>query len=78
MAGTRKSGVVRRWDGARGFGFIRGTGDGAEVFFHVRDWRGGAAPEEGMNVNFEEIHVGGKGPRAMDVQRQGVATAAAR
>lgn len=73
MAGTRKTGQVQRWDAARGFGFIRGPGDGAEVFFHVRDWRGGAPPQEGMTVNFEEIHVGGKGPRAMAVQRHDAA-----
>ncbi|RZI92486.1 MAG: DUF1294 domain-containing protein [Variovorax sp.] len=75
MAGTRKVGQVRKWDAARGFGFIRGPGDGADVFFHVRDWRGGAPPQEGMTVNFEEIHVGGKGPRAMAVQLNNAAGA---
>ncbi|RYF30007.1 MAG: DUF1294 domain-containing protein [Comamonadaceae bacterium] len=75
MPGTRKVGQVRKWDATRGFGFIRGPGDGADVFFHVRDWRGGAQPHDGMTVNFEEIHVGGKGPRAMAVQLNGAAPA---
>lgn len=63
-----KQGTIVRWDAERGFGFVRSPGDGAEVFFHIRDYRGGsAAPAEGMQVRFEEIHVGGKGPRAMAV-----------
>lgn len=64
-----KTGTIRRWDAARGFGFIRSPGNSADVFFHVRDYRGaGSAPVEGTEVRFEEIHVGGKGPRAMAVQ----------
>lgn len=63
----KKKGVVRRWDAARGFGFIRSPGE-ADVFFHIRDFRGaGGPPSEGMAVGFDEIHVGGKGPRAMAV-----------
>lgn len=63
----KKTGVVRRWDAARGFGFIRSEGQ-ADVFFHIRDFRGaGGPPSEGMAVGFDEIHVGGKGPRAMAV-----------
>lgn len=63
----KKKGVVRRWDAVRGFGFIRSPGE-ADVFFHIRDFRSaGAPPSEGMAVGFDEIHVGGKGPRAMAV-----------
>ncbi|RZL66502.1 MAG: DUF1294 domain-containing protein [Variovorax sp.] len=69
----KRAGTVRKWDAARGFGFIRGPGDGADVFFHLRDWRGSAPPREGMSVGYEEIHVGGKGPRAMAVLPDGVA-----
>ena len=72
-----KQGTVVRWDDAKGFGFIRGTG-AQDIFFHVRDFRGapGAAPRQGMKVAFEEIHVGGKGPRAMAVQPVGMTAAA--
>lgn len=71
----KKQGVVRRWDAARGFGFIRGPGTSADVFFHVRDFRGngGGMPVEGMTVAYDEIHVGGKGPRAMAVHPARVA-----
>lgn len=63
----RTHGIIRRWDAGKGFGFIQGA-HSAQVFFHVRDFRGAAAPTEGMQVEYEEIHVGGKGPRAMDVR----------
>ena len=73
----KKQGTVVRWDDAKGFGFIRGTG-AQDIFFHVRDFRAGsgAIPRQGMKVTFEEIHVGGKGPRAMAVQPAGMAPAA--
>ena len=74
----KKQGTVARWDDAKGFGFIRGTG-AQDIFFHVRDFRAGpgAIPRPGMKVTFEEIHVGGKGPRAMVVQPVGTTPAAA-
>lgn len=64
----QKQGTVTRWDAARAFGFIRSPDTDAVVFFHVRDYRGTSAPREGLAVVYEEIHVGGKGPRAMAVQ----------
>ncbi len=72
----QKQGTVIRWDATRAFGFIRSPGTLADVFFHIRDFQGAAAPSEGLKVVYEEIHVGGKGPRAMAVQptgQQGVA-----
>lgn len=73
----KKIGTVKRWDAARGFGFIRSSDSSADVFFHVRDFRtaSGVLPAEGMSVQFEEIHVGGKGPRAMAVQPTGLTNA---
>ncbi|QIL80557.1 DUF1294 domain-containing protein [Diaphorobacter sp. HDW4A] len=63
----RKQGTIRRWDEERGFGFID-SGDSRDVFVHVRDFaRGSASPVAGMQVTYEEIQVGGKGPRAMQV-----------
>lgn len=67
----KKQGKVVRWDSARAFGFIRSPETPADIFFHIRDFQGRAAPQEGMAVSFEEIHVGGKGPRAMAVNALG-------
>lgn len=64
----KKQGAVVRWDDAKGFGFIHSPQSGAQLFFHIREWRGSAAPALNQRVRFEEIHVGGKGPRAMDVR----------
>lgn len=75
----QKQGTVIRWDATRAFGFIRSPDTSADVFFHVRDFQGSAAPREGLAVVYEEIHVGGKGPRAMAVRprdRQNAAAAA--
>ena len=60
------TGHITRWDGTRGFGFIRSPDVPADVFFHTRDF--GGVPVVGMAVRFELIHVGGKGPRAMAVK----------
>jgi uncharacterized membrane protein YsdA (DUF1294 family)/cold shock CspA family protein len=70
MAQMKKQGTVVKWDDARGFGFIRAPGSSGDVFFHVRDYgaTGGGTPHHGLTVTFEEIHVGGKGPRAMAVR----------
>lgn len=57
-----------RWDASRGFGFIRSPDTDADIFFHIKDFRSSAEPQAGEPVWFEEIHVGGKGPRAMAVQ----------
>ncbi|MDO9357491.1 MAG: cold shock and DUF1294 domain-containing protein [Polaromonas sp.] len=64
----RKQGTVVRWDAQRGFGFIRSAGSAGDIFFHKQDYRNGGLLREGLAVSFEEIHVGGKGPRAMAVQ----------
>ncbi len=64
-----QQGSIVRWDSARGFGFIRSSSSTqADVFFHVRDFRGAPEPVLRMAVEYEEIHVGGKGPRAMAVR----------
>ena len=57
-----------RWDPAKAFGFIRSEQTAADIFFHMRDFSGHQPPSEGLPVTFQEIHVGGKGPRAVAVQ----------
>ena len=63
-----KQGSIIRWDATRAFGFIRSADSAGDVFFHLRDYRGSTPPREGLAVVFEDIHVGGKGPRAMAVR----------
>ena len=68
----RKEGTIVRWDDAKGFGFIRSGASAQDVFVHVRDYSSaGEAPRQGLSVTFEDIHVGGKGPRAVAVQPAG-------
>lgn len=66
----RKEGTIVRWDDAKGFGFIRSGAVAQDVFVHVRDFRArtGEPPRQGLRVTFEDIQVGGKGPRAVAVQ----------
>lgn len=77
-----KRGTVMRWDAERAFGFIRsnepGGRAGADVFFHLRDYQGSSAPQKGQQVDYEEILVGGKGPRAMAVRAAGSAATPSR
>lgn len=73
-----KQGTIVRWDAERGFGFVRSPATDTDVFFHIGDYRGGRiVPAEGLQVRYEEIHVGGKGPRAMAVMPLEPAAAAA-
>jgi uncharacterized membrane protein YsdA (DUF1294 family)/cold shock CspA family protein len=68
----KRQGQLVRWESARGFGFIRSPDIPADVFVHLRDFVDrGIAPQVGMALQFEEIHVGGKGPRAVAVQALG-------
>lgn len=64
------SGVVRRYDPQRGFGFIRRDDAGGDVFFHrtVAD----AEPVEGDAVEFR-LGDGPRGPRAEAVRRTNAA-----
>ncbi|MDQ0070668.1 uncharacterized membrane protein YsdA (DUF1294 family)/cold shock CspA family protein [Variovorax boronicumulans] len=65
----KRQGRLVRWEADRGFGFIRSPEVSADVFVHLRDFSDRQAkPQVGMELSFEEIHVGGKGPRAVAVQ----------
>ena len=57
-----------RWDPAKAFGFIRSEQTAADIFFHIKDFSGHQPPGEGLPVTFQELHVGGKGPRALSVE----------
>ncbi len=69
---VKRQGTIVRFDADRGFGFLQSPESPADVFFHVRDFdRRDGQPAVGQAVDFEEIHVGTKGPRAMAVRRSG-------
>ncbi|RUR65836.1 DUF1294 domain-containing protein [Variovorax guangxiensis] len=68
----KRQGTLVRWEKDRGFGFIRCPDISADVFVHLRDFsERGTSPQVGMRLDFEEIHVGGKGPRAVAVRAAG-------
>lgn len=68
----KRQGRLVRWEAERGFGFIRSPEVAADVFVHLRDFVDRQLkPQVGMELGFDEIHVGGKGPRAMAVHAVG-------
>ena len=73
---AQQQGRVVRWEAERGFGFILSASTQEKVFFHIRDFRGAPEPLLQMQVEYEEIHVGSKGRRAMAVRPVGAASAA--
>jgi cold shock CspA family protein len=54
MSGSngRLTGVVKKWDRDRGFGFISRPGD-TDIFAHISDWRSVGPPKVGDRVSFE-------------------------
>ena len=62
--------MVSRWDPDKGFGFIKSPQSCQDVFFHIREFSASdrSGPQPGLNVEFETLHVGGKGPRGMAVR----------
>lgn len=60
------TGVVDRFDEMKGFGFIRQSAGGSDVFFHQSSVRG-VRPRVGDEVEFR-LGEGDKGPRGEDVR----------
>lgn len=63
----KKQGTVVKWNSEKSFGFIRSPDTPTDIFFHRSDYSENRSPVEGLAVTFQEIHVGGKGPRALSV-----------
>ncbi|MBX3611506.1 MAG: DUF1294 domain-containing protein [Hydrogenophaga sp.] len=64
----KKSGSIVRWDPEHQSGYIRSPQTAAEVYFHLRDYEGPHPVTIGTEVVFDEIVIGGKGPRALSVK----------
>jgi CspA family cold shock protein len=61
-----KTGTVKFFNNAKGFGFITPDEGGKDVFVHINDL-GGTALQEGSKVQFEVVQ-GKKGPQASNVR----------
>ncbi|HKX95381.1 MAG TPA: cold shock and DUF1294 domain-containing protein [Methylibium sp.] len=73
------TGEIVRWDESRGFGFIRPSGGGQDVFVHQRACHAALRPAIGVRVHYELLdNYLGKGPRAVEVRPVGAQARAAR
>jgi CspA family cold shock protein len=63
---SMKTGTVKFFNTAKGFGFITPDEGGKDVFVHINDL-GGAQIQEGSKVEFEVVQ-GKKGPQAGSIK----------
>ncbi len=70
---NRFEGIVRNYNGARGFGFIHSSGE--QFFFHVTAGPPGWAPVAGMRVHFSVI-ADDRGQKAVRIAEQSIVPAA--
>lgn len=71
-ANTEKvAGVVKFFDAAKGYGFIKRDDGQPDVFLHVTDLRKSKVQDvnAGDKLTFEVQQVTGKGPRAVQVAK---------
>ena len=64
----KKQGTIVHWEAEHQSGHIRSPQTAAVVYFHIRDYDGPHPVAVGTLVEFEEIVIGGKGPRALSVR----------
>lgn len=60
-----QEGALRRWDDARGFGFIQARSGQPDIFVHISAFKPGVRPRAGDLILFDGVvQDGPKGPRA--------------
>lgn len=62
-----EKGIVKFFNGKRGFGFIASEGEGKEIFVHISNIQGGETLKENDKVLYE-IGESEKGPCAINVK----------
>jgi cold shock protein len=67
VSNNRQNGIVKFFNGQKGYGFITPDGGGSDLFVHASNIEGGGANlREGSRVEFTEGQ-GRKGPEAIEV-----------
>ena len=68
-----QTGVIKKWFGDRGFGFIKPDGGGADIFVHVRAFPPGTPePAEEDRVSFDVANDSRSGKnQAVNVRKAG-------
>lgn len=61
-----KTGIVKKWDELKGWGFIEDLNHHEDYFFNISNVRKGIIIKEGMKVKFD-ITVGQRGDEAENV-----------
>lgn len=65
-------GEIVQFDPAKGFGFVKVTGQQEDIFVHQSDVDNGVRLQTGMRVEFD-VRITPKGPRAANVKASGMA-----
>lgn len=71
MGRERLTGIVKFFNMAKGYGFIKPDGGGKDVFVHITAVQRSGLPQldEGMSLGFEiEPDANGRGPQAVELQ----------
>lgn len=70
---TRINGILKAWDGDKGFGFITPSDGGHDIFVHISDYpKQGGQPQVGEPLTFLTMIDKDGRKKAILVQRTGV------
>lgn len=72
VATERDRGVVKFFNGEKGFGFCSRSGGKLDVFVHANELKRSGVQgslEKGDSLEFDVVPVDGKGPKAVSIRR---------